>query len=43
MKKTYNKVLKNGLRVYIVENKKKNRCGAKIVIQAGGHNINYVA
>ena len=42
MKKTYNKVLENGLRVYIVENKKKNRCGAKIVIRAGGHNISYI-
>lgn len=41
MKKTYNKVLDNGLRVYIVENTKKNRCGARIVIKAGGHNINY--
>ena len=42
MMKTYNKVLDNGLRVFIVQNKKKNRCGAKIVIMAGGHNINYV-
>ncbi len=42
MKKTYNKVLSNGLRVYLVENKKKNRCGAKIVVKAGGHNINYI-
>ena len=42
MNKTYNKVLDNGLKVYIVENKKKNRCGAKIVINAGGHNFNYI-
>lgn len=42
MMRTYNRVLDNGLRVFIVQNKKKNRCGAKIVIMAGGHNINYV-
>lgn len=41
MKKTYKKVLNNGLYIYMVHSKK-NRCGAKIVVKAGGHNISYI-
>jgi len=41
MKKTYKKVLNNGLYIYMVHSKK-NRCGAKIVVNAGGHNISYI-
>ncbi len=42
MKRVFNKTLKNGLKVVIVENKKKHRCEAHLFVGAGGHSTNYI-